>query len=44
MFYHLLNSEEINKSKFNTLIGLVDRERVDQALYDGFESNKAREV
>ncbi|KAF3325917.1 DNA topoisomerase 6 subunit B [Carex littledalei] len=35
--------EEINKSKFNTLIGLVDRERVDQALYDGFESNKARE-
>lgn len=44
MFYHLLNREEINKSKFNTMIGLVDRERVDQELYDDFESNKAREV
>jgi hypothetical protein len=44
MFYDLLNSEEINKSKFNTMIGLVDRERVDQELYDDFESNKVREV
>lgn len=36
--------EEITKSKFNTMIGLVDRERVDEALYDDFESEKAREV
>ncbi|KAJ3698325.1 hypothetical protein LUZ61_002030 [Rhynchospora tenuis] len=35
--------EEINKSKFNTMIGLVDRERVDRELYDDFESEKARE-
>ncbi|OAY68721.1 DNA topoisomerase 6 subunit B [Ananas comosus] len=35
--------EEINKSKFNTMIGLVDRERVDEELYDDFESAKARE-
>ncbi|RLM87298.1 DNA topoisomerase 6 subunit B [Panicum miliaceum] len=35
--------EEITKSKFNTMIGLVDRERVDEALYDDFESEKARE-
>lgn len=26
------------------MIGLVDRERVDEALYDDFESAKAREV
>jgi hypothetical protein len=26
------------------MIGLVDRERVDQELYDDFESNKVREV
>lgn len=26
------------------MIGLVDRERVDQALYDDYESEKAREV
>ncbi|CAM0950876.1 unnamed protein product [Alopecurus aequalis] len=35
--------EEITRSKFNTMIGLVDRERVDAALYDDFESAKARE-
>lgn len=35
--------EEITKSKFNTMIGLVDRERVDEELYDDFESAKARE-
>ncbi|KAL6591876.1 hypothetical protein ACP70R_049739 [Stipagrostis hirtigluma subsp. patula] len=35
--------EEITRSKFNTMIGLVDRERVDEALYDDFESDKARE-
>ncbi|XP_008782884.2 DNA topoisomerase 6 subunit B [Phoenix dactylifera] len=35
--------EEINKSKFNTMIGLADRERVDEELYDDFESAKARE-
>lgn len=35
--------EEIRKSKFNSMIGLVDRERVDQALYDDFETAKARE-
>lgn len=26
------------------MIGLIDRERVDEALYDDFESAKAREV
>jgi hypothetical protein len=41
---HVLVREEITKSKFNTMIGLVDRERVDEALYDDFESEKAREV
>ncbi|KAL5201859.1 hypothetical protein ABZP36_036213 [Zizania latifolia] len=35
--------EEITKNKFNTMIGLVDRERVDEELYDDFESTKARE-
>lgn len=37
-------SEEIGKSKFNSMIGLVDRERVDAELYDDFETQKAREV
>jgi DNA topoisomerase-6 subunit B len=36
--------EEISRSAFNALIGLVDRERVDAALYDDFESDKAKEV
>lgn len=36
--------EEITKIKFNTMIGLIDRERVDEELYDDFESAKAREV
>ncbi|GFZ12989.1 topoisomerase 6 subunit B [Actinidia rufa] len=35
--------EEIGKSKFNSMIGLIDRERVDEALYDDFETAKARE-
>lgn len=35
--------EEISKSKFNTLIGLIDRERIDAELYDDFETAKARE-
>lgn len=35
--------EEIGKSKFNSMIGLVDRERVDEALYDDYETDKARE-
>ncbi|XP_050221916.1 DNA topoisomerase 6 subunit B [Mercurialis annua] len=35
--------EEIGKSKFNTMIGLVDRDRVDAELYDDFETAKARE-
>ncbi|XP_074290062.1 DNA topoisomerase 6 subunit B-like [Silene latifolia] len=35
--------EEIGKTKFNSMIGLIDRERVDQALYDDFESTKARQ-
>lgn len=35
--------EEIGKSKFNSMIGLVDRERVDQELYDDYETAKARE-
>lgn len=37
-------SEEIEKSKFNSMIGLVHRERVDEELYDDYESTKAREV
>lgn len=37
-------SEEIGKSKFNSMIGLVDRERVDEELYDDYETAKAREV
>lgn len=44
LFCYVLVREEITKSKFNTMIGLVDRERVDEALYDDFESEKAREV
>lgn len=39
-----LCSEEISKSAFNAMIGLVDRERIDAALYDDFESEKAKEV
>lgn len=35
--------EEIVKSKFNSMIGLTDRERVDEALYDDYEPAKARE-
>ncbi|KAM6598082.1 DNA topoisomerase 6 subunit B [Cannabis sativa] len=35
--------EEIGKSKFNSMIGLVDRERIDEALYDDYETTKARE-
>lgn len=35
--------EEIGKSKYNSMIGLVDRERVDQELYDDYETAKARE-
>ncbi|XP_078438414.1 topoisomerase 6 subunit B isoform X2 [Wolffia australiana] len=35
--------EEISKSRYNSMIGLVDRERVDEELYDDFESAKARE-
>ena len=36
--------EEISKSRYNSMIGLVDRERIDKELYDDFESDKAREV
>ncbi|XP_010257405.1 PREDICTED: DNA topoisomerase 6 subunit B isoform X2 [Nelumbo nucifera] len=35
--------EEIGKSRFNSMIGLIDRERVDEELYDDYESAKARE-
>lgn len=35
--------EEIGKVKFNSMIGLVDRERVDEELYDDYETAKARE-
>lgn len=38
------NSEEIGRSKFNSMIGLAHHERVDEALYDDFETAKAREV
>ena len=40
----ILRSEEISRSTFNAMIGLVDRERIDAALYDDFETEKAREV
>ncbi|KAL4339854.1 hypothetical protein GQ457_08G002010 [Hibiscus cannabinus] len=36
--------EEIIKSKFDSMIGLVDRERIDEALHDDYETAKAREV
>ncbi|KAM0009757.1 putative DNA topoisomerase (ATP-hydrolyzing) [Helianthus debilis subsp. tardiflorus] len=36
--------EEINKSKFSSMIGLIDRERIDEALYGDFETDKAREA
>ncbi|CAN1263592.1 DNA topoisomerase 6 subunit B [Linum perenne] len=35
--------EEIGKSKFNSMIGLIDRERVDAQLYDDYETVKERE-
>ncbi|KAL2238645.1 DNA topoisomerase 6 subunit B isoform X1 [Sesamum indicum] len=35
--------EEIGRSKFNSMIGLADHERVDAELYDDFETAKARE-
>jgi hypothetical protein len=39
-----MDSEEISKSRFNTLIGLIDRERIDAELYDDYETEKARDV
>lgn len=46
LLYQLLDccSEEIGKSKFNSMIGLADHQRIDQELYDDYESAKAREV
>lgn len=41
---YTLRREEISRSAFNAMIGLVDRERIDAALYDDFESEKAKEV
>ncbi|CAH9094688.1 unnamed protein product [Cuscuta europaea] len=35
--------EEVGRSKFNTLIGLADHQRVDAELYDDYETAKARE-
>lgn len=35
--------EEIEKRKFNSMIGLAEHGRVDEALYDDFETEKARE-
>ncbi|XP_015161050.1 DNA topoisomerase 6 subunit B-like isoform X2 [Solanum tuberosum] len=35
--------EEIGRCKFNSMIGLADHERRDEALYDDFETSKARE-
>ncbi|KAL3828153.1 hypothetical protein ACJIZ3_016955 [Penstemon smallii] len=35
--------EEIGRSKYNSMIGLGEHERVDAALYDDFETDKARE-
>ncbi|XP_047955116.1 DNA topoisomerase 6 subunit B isoform X1 [Salvia hispanica] len=35
--------EEIGRNKFNSMIGLANHERVDEALYDDFETDKARE-
>ncbi|GLU24171.1 hypothetical protein SLE2022_401270 [Rubroshorea leprosula] len=36
--------EEIGRSKFNSMMGVVDRERVDAELYDDYGTAKAREV
>ena len=44
LFCYILVREEITRTKFNTMIGLVERQRVDEALYDDFESEKDREV
>ena len=44
LFCHILVREEITRTKYNTMIGLVERQRVDEALYDDFESEKDREV
>ncbi|EYU46311.1 hypothetical protein ABFS82_04G054600 [Erythranthe guttata] len=35
--------EEIGKNQYNSMIGLADHGRVDEALYDDFETVKARE-
>lgn len=35
--------EEIDKIKFNSMIGLAEHGRVDEELYDDFETEKARE-
>ncbi|KZV52333.1 DNA topoisomerase 6 subunit B, partial [Dorcoceras hygrometricum] len=35
--------EEIEKRKFNSMIGLAEHGRVDEELYDDFETEKARE-
>lgn len=40
----IVSSEEIGRSKYNSMIGLAHHERVDEALYDDFETAKAREV
>ncbi|KAG9156217.1 hypothetical protein Leryth_021623 [Lithospermum erythrorhizon] len=36
--------EEIGKSKYNSMIGVADYERIDEALYDNYETAKDREV
>lgn len=38
------SSEEIGRSKYNSMIGLAEHERVDEELYDDFETARAREV
>ncbi|KAG9156216.1 hypothetical protein Leryth_021623 [Lithospermum erythrorhizon] len=35
--------EEIGKSKYNSMIGVADYERIDEALYDNYETAKDRE-
>jgi hypothetical protein len=40
----IMRSEEIERSRFNALVGLVDQDRIDEELYGDFETEKSKEV
>jgi hypothetical protein len=40
----IVRSEEIERSRFNALVGLVDQDRIDEELYGDFETEKSKEV